>query len=120
MVHLNITGTVLGSDVNKTSKTTNPLSSWSLQSGRHRQPYRQIITGRSHWYHHEEYIQGRGKDMKDSVQFHPREVRKVFTKEVTLTWYLSSGPCKGKTRHAGDLLVEGAEEAEEPSDHGVA
>lgn len=46
------------------------------------------------------------------------EVRKVFTKEVMLTWYISSGPCKGKTRHAGDLLVEGAEE--EPSDHSVA
>lgn len=46
------------------------------------------------------------------------EVRKVFTKEVMLTWYISSGPCKEKTRHAGDLLVEGAEE--EPSDHSVA
>lgn len=62
MVLLNITGTILGSDVNETNKLVNSLASWSLQSGRWR--HKQINTVKSYWCNHEKYIQGRGGGVK--------------------------------------------------------
>lgn len=65
MGHLNITGVVLGSNVNKINKTGNSLASWSLQPGKRGQPYKQIILAKSYRCNPEKYAQERRESVKE-------------------------------------------------------
>lgn len=80
MVPLNVTGIVLGSDVNKTNKTVNPLASWSPGLGGEDSHVRNNYSEELLVQPRKVCTKWRGGCEGEKAQYYLSEVRKVFKK----------------------------------------